>query len=276
MAHEHPTSPAAPIAPLPRVSAAELIDRLARARDKAPAGAPCVVAFDADGTIWRGDVGVDLFEAFLAEETIRPSAARALEALARDVGIAQGEAPAAIARALYTSWEKGLTPACPEDKTFAMMVWLYAGLTEDEMHAYARKVLERVGIVDRIRPEVREVVAWARANDVEVLVASASPRAPVIEGVAHIGIGPESVFAMTPRIEGGVLQAELTGVFVYAEGKATAVRQGRPGAAVLAGFGDSAYDAALLRLGAVPVAIGPGPGLLRAAPTVPGLIELAT
>lgn len=261
---------------MPRVSAAELIDRLARARDKAPAGAPCVVAFDADGTIWRGDVGVDLFEAFLAEETIRPSAARALEALARDVGIAQGEAPAAIARALYTSWEKGLTPACPEDKTFAMMVWLYAGLTEDEMHAYARKVLERVGIVDRIRPEVREVVAWARANDVEVLVASASPRAPVIEGVAHIGIGPESVFAMTPRIEGGVLQAELTGVFVYAEGKATAVRQGRPGAAVLAGFGDSAYDAALLRLGAVPVAIGPGPGLLRAAPTVPGLIELAT
>ena len=276
MAHEHPTSPEAPIAPLPRVSAPELIERLARAREQAPAGAPCVVAFDADGTIWRGDVGVDLFEAFLAEETIRPAAARALEGLARDVGIAQGEAPAAIARALYTSWEKGLTPACPEDKTFAMMVWLYAGLTEAEMHAYARKVLERAGIEARIRPEVREVVAWARANHVEVLVASASPRAPVIEGVAHLGIGPESVFAMTPRIEGGVLQAALTGVFVYAEGKATAVRQGRPGAAVLAGFGDSAYDAALLRLGAVPVAIGPGPGLLRAAPTVPGLIELAT
>jgi phosphoserine phosphatase len=275
VAHEHPTSTEALVA-LPRVSTAELIERLAHARAQAPAGAPCVVAFDADGTIWRGDVGVDLFEALLAEDAIRPAAARALGALADEVGIARGATPAAIARDLYASWEKGLTPHCPEDKTFAMMAWIYAGFGEEELHAYARRVLERAGIADRIRPQVREVVAWARANEVEVLVASASPRAPVIEGVAHLGIAPESVFALTPKIEGGVLQPELTGVFVYAEGKATAVRQGRPGAVVLAGFGDSAYDAALLRLGAVPVAIGPGPGLLRAAPTVPGLIELAT
>ena len=276
MAHEHPTSPEAPLAPLPRVSAAELIQRLAHAREQVPAGTPCVVAFDADGTIWRGDVGVDLFEALLAEDAIRPAAARALEALAGEIGIARGESPVAIARALYASWEKNLTPRCPEDKTFAMMAWIYAGFGEAELHAYARRVLDRAGIAERIRPEVREVVAWARESGVEVLVASASPRAPVIEGVRHIGIPAESVFALTPRIEAGVLLPELTGVFVYGDGKATAVRQGRPGAAVLAGFGDSAYDAALLRLGAVPVAIGPGPGLLRVASSVPGILELAT
>lgn len=276
MAHEHPTSADGKTSPLPRISTSELIDRLEAARAAAPKGAPCVLAFDADGTIWRGDVGVDVFEALLSEDAIRPQAARALEALAREVGIPDAQPPVAIARALYASWEKDLSPKCPEDKTFAMMAWIYAGFTEAEMHAFSRRVLERAGIAERIRPEVRELVAWARRTGVEVLVASASPRAPVIEGVAHLDIPASSVFALTPRIEASVLQPELTGVFVYADGKATAVKEGRPGAAVLAGFGDSAYDAALLRLGAVPVAIGPGPGLLRAAPSVPGIVELAT
>ena len=136
--------------------------------------------------------------------------------------------------------------------------------------------VERAGIAARIRPEVRAIVAWARASGVEVIVASASPRTPVLEGVVHLDIGPESVFALTTKAVDGVVQPELTGVFVYADGKATAVSQGRPGAAVLGAFGDSAYDGALLRLSAVPVAIGPGPGLLRAAASVPGLIELST
>jgi phosphoserine phosphatase len=275
VAHEKLTPEAAPDT-LPRLSAAEVIERLARAREAAPAGAPCALAFDADGTIWRGDVGVDLFEALLSADAIRPPAARALEALAREVGVAQGEKPAAQARALYESWEKNLSPRCPEDKTFAMMAWIYAGFTEEELAAFARDVLERGGIAQRIRPEVREIVAWARAHGVEVLVASASPIAPVVEGVRHLDIRRESIFALTPRIEGGVVQPELTGVFVYADGKATAVKQGRPGAAVLGSFGDSAYDAALLRLASVPVAIGPGPGLLRVAASVPGLVELAT
>lgn len=266
----------APSNPLTRHTALEVIERLERARSQAPAGARKVIAFDADGTIWRGDVGVDLFEALLAEDAIRPPAAEALERLAREVGVGVGEKPVGIARALYESWEKGLSPACPEDKTFAMMAWIYAGFSEAELHAFARRVLDRAGIAERIRPEVRAIVDWARASDVEVIVASASPRIPVIEGVLHIAVEPTSVFAMTSRVVAGVIQSDLVGVFVYADGKATALSQGRPGAVVLGAFGDSGYDAALLRLSAVPVAIGPGPSLLRAAASVPGLIELST
>jgi phosphatidylglycerophosphatase C len=261
---------------LPRCSTAELIERLAAARDRVPAGTRALLAFDADNTIWKGDVGVDMFEALLAEDAIRPSTAEALERLAREVGVGAGLGPVGTARALYESWEKQLTPHCPEDRTFAMQAWIYAGFTPDELTTFAERVLTAVRIADRIRPEVRELVAWARRSGVEVVVASASPRTPVEVGVRHLGIEPASVFAMTSKIEGGVLLPELTGPFVYAEGKAGAVKEGRPGAVVLGGFGDSAYDAALMRMSAVPVAIGPGPGLLRAAPSVPGLVELAT
>lgn len=259
---------------LPRCSVAELIDRLAAARAGLPDGTPVLLAFDADNTIWHGDVGVDLFEALLAEGLVRPSAAAALERLAVEVGVGAGLGPVGTARALYDSWERQLTPACPEDKTFAMMAWIYAGFTLDELTAFAGRVLEKLGIAGRIRPEVRALVEWARRSGVEVVVASASPRTPVEVGVRHLGIGPGSVFAMTSKIEGGVLAPELTGVFVYAEGKATAVKQGRPGAVVLGGFGDSAYDGALMRLSAVPVAITPGRSLLRRASEVPGLVEL--
>lgn len=261
---------------LPRCSTSELIERLAAARARVPAGARALLAFDADNTIWKGDVGVDLFEALLAEDAVRPSAAAALERLAREVGVGAGLGPVGTARALYESWEKQLTPSCPEDATFAMQAWIYAGFTPAELAAFAERVLEKARLADRIRPEVREIVAWARENGVEVVVASASPRTPVEVGVRHLGVGPESVFAMTSKVADGVLAPELTGVFVYAEGKATAVKEGRPGAVVLGGFGDSAYDAALMRMSAVPVAVGPGPGLLRAAASVPGLVELVT
>jgi phosphatidylglycerophosphatase C len=274
VAHDPSEKSPAPVDRLPRRSAAQVIEQLARAREQLPAGTHPVLAFDADGTLWRGDVSNDLFDVFLAEDAIRPPAAAALEALAREVGVAQGKAPAVIARALYDSWEQRLTPSCPEDTTLKMQAWIYAGYSEEELLAYSRRVLSSARIVDRIRREVREIVGWARASGVEVVVVSASPRWPVVEAVTHLDIAPASVFALDLTSEGGVLQPELRGVFVYADGKATAVKEGRPGAAVLGAFGDSAYDTALLRLAAVPVAVNPSPGLLRAAASVPGLIEL--
>jgi phosphatidylglycerophosphatase C len=259
---------------LPRCSAAEVIERLAAAREKVPAGAQALLAFDADNTIWKGDVSEDVFEALLTEEAVRPAAAEALARLAAEVGVGVGLPPAAMARALHDSWEKQLTPSCPEEAVMAMMVWIYAGFTLDELVAFSDRVLTRATIRDRIRPEVRQIVSWAHANGVEVLAVSASPRTVVEVGVRHLGIGPERVLAMTSKVEGGVIQPEIAGVFVYGEGKATAVEQARPGAVLLGGFGDSGYDAALMRMSAVPVAIAPGPSLLSAAKDVPGIIEL--
>ncbi|MEZ4296552.1 MAG: HAD family hydrolase [Polyangiaceae bacterium] len=276
MAHETSAKTGSSGDVLVRCSTEEVIERLAKAREKVPSGGRAAVAFDADNTIWKGDVGVDLFEALLAEDAVRPAAAEGLARLAAEVGVGVGLGAVECARALYASWENQTTPHCPEDKTFAMMAWIYAGFTRAELVAFAERVLAKAGIEGRIRPEVKAIVSWARANDVEVLVASASPRTPVEVGVKHIGIGPESVFAMTSRMEGEVLLPELTGVFVYAGGKATAVREGRPGVTVLGGFGDSGYDAALMRMSAVPCAISPGPGLLKVAGEVPGIIELVT
>src|SRR5262245_39074321 len=96
VAHDPLSKSAAPADTLPRRSAAQVIELLARAREQAPAGARPVLAFDADGTLWRGDVSNDLFDVFLAEEAVRPPAAAGLEALAREIGVGVGEKPARI------------------------------------------------------------------------------------------------------------------------------------------------------------------------------------
>lgn len=259
---------------LPRCSAAEIIERLAAAREKVPPGAQALLAFDCDNTVWKGDVSEDVFAALLAEGSIRPAAAEALARLAARVGVGVGLSPEATARALHDSWEQQLTPSCPEEDVMAMMVWIYAGFTQDELVAFSERVLTRASIADRIRPEVRQIVSWARDSGVEVLAVSASPRTPVEVGLRSLGLGPEHVLAMTSRVESGVIQPEIAGVFVYGDGKPIAVQEARPGAVLLGGFGDSGYDAALLRMSAVPVAIAPGPSMLRAANGVPGIVEL--
>ena len=59
--------------PLLVVSGDEIVARLG---GEAPKDA--IIAFDADGTLWSGDIGIDTFEMLLAEGAIREAALPAL------------------------------------------------------------------------------------------------------------------------------------------------------------------------------------------------------
>src|SRR6185437_6530546 len=100
-----------------------------------------LLATDADGTIWEGDVGVELFETLLAAGAVREAAREALEEEARLDGVAvpAGGDATAVARALY---EAHLAGAYPNDRAFAMMAWAFAGHTRGEVRACADRVLE--------------------------------------------------------------------------------------------------------------------------------------
>jgi phosphatidylglycerophosphatase C len=50
----------------------------------------------------------------------------------------------------------------------------------------------------------------------------------------------------------------------------------RPESPILGAFGDSTYDAALLRAARVPVAVYPSKGLLDLAPTIPGVVVIGS
>ena len=257
--------------PITNETARDVVGRLDAAIARIAPGATPILALDADGTLWTGDVGVDLFRALIAADGVREEAGPALAAEADRAGVAPGPTAIATARALFEAF---LDERYAEDRAFAMMAWVFAGFEAGELRAFADRVAADQGLAGRIRPSVRAILAWARDRGVEALVVSASPRAIVEAGAAMAGIGAGSVIAMTPAIEGGRVQARLEGVAPYAGGKVRAIRAARPGATLLGALGDGAWDADMLREAAVPVMVHPSARLVARAAEIPGVVRL--
>jgi phosphoserine phosphatase len=80
---------------------------------------------------------------------------------------------------------------------------------------------------------------------------------------------------MSPVVNAGRLAPELGAPATYGDGKVHALEGALAQRSVLAAFGDSAYDAALLRISRAPVAVSPSSKLLAVAHTIPGLVVLS-
>lgn len=258
---------------IPRAGAAEIIAKLEAELARAPRGA--LLASDADGTIWDGDVGIDLFEALIAARGVREAAREALAAEARACGVdPEGDANTLTVR-LYDAYK---ADRYAHDRAFAMMAWVFAGWRRDEVTAFCEKVLRDGRIDTRIRAEMLSIFRWAESRGVPVYVVSASCSLMIETAAPRLGIPLDRAVAMTPALDAsGVVQTYLDGPIVYGEGKLAALDRRLSGArdALLGAFGDSTYDAAMLRAARVPVAVTPAPGLVALAPTIGNLVSLA-
>lgn len=232
-----------------------------------------VLATDADGTIWDGDVGVDIFEALLAAEGVREAARAALLGECASCGVTAEGSPTAVARALYAAFAAG---GYTHERAFAMMAWVFAGWPADEVSAFAAKVLDEGRIEARIRPEMKAIFRWAEASSVPIYVVSASPLAIVTLGALRLGVPVAAALAMTPAVDDyGVLLPHLAVPAVYGPGKILALKRAAVTASILGAFGDSTFDAEMLRAARVPVAVTPSPGLVALLPSIERVVVLA-
>ena len=250
-----------------------VVRRLAAARAALPREEDAVLAFDADGTLWAGDVGNDLFETLIEEQAVREEARAALIVEAHAAGSKADGSTAAIAQGLYAALAAG---TYDEARAFAMMAWVFAGFSLDEARLFARRAVEARGLEARLHRFLSPVFTWAEAEKVPVWVVSASPRWIVEIGVALLGIPAGRVVAMTPRMQDGRIAAELDGRPIYGDHKPLALREACPGATLLGAFGDSSYDVPMLAASRVPVAVRPKKGLLARAAEVPSLVVVGT
>jgi phosphatidylglycerophosphatase C len=249
------------------LSSDEVILRLA---DQASSGA--ALAFDADGTLWSGDIGIDAFKALLEKRGVRPLAQAALRAEAELFGVETSDDPNDQAEELYLAYQRR---TYPEGRAFAMMAWVFAGYREEEVTAFAAELVERVALATRVHAEVLAVVRWALGQSIERLVVSASPIAMMRVAIEHLALPMTGLFAMSPAVEQGVIQPRVVEPVTHGPGKMAALRAGAPGRALLGAFGDSAFDLPMLCQAQVAVAVRPQPELRARAATCPGLIELA-
>jgi phosphoserine phosphatase len=243
------------------------IDAIVRAE-----GAGGVVASDGDGTLWSGDVGEDLFHAFVEHGDVADAALEAMRREARDHALSDAGSGPDVARRIYAAYVEG---HFPEERVCELMTWCFAGWTRDRLQAFARDVVDRGGLEARLHREVLDVLARTRAAGVETILVSASPVAVVVEAGSRVGFREEQVVAAHPRWHSAVMAPDVDRPIPYGAGKVTRLRERVGSRSVYAAFGDNAFDVALLASARVSVAVRPKPRLRARAGEVPGVVELA-
>ena len=198
-------------------------------RSASPPGG--VAAFDADGTLWRGDVG----EAFL----------RHLVTIGW-VHLAGGRDP-------YAEYEQ----AVARDKRTGYMyaAQLQAGLLEAELAAEADR-FARSWIPPRLVGAAQELRAACSAAGLLPVVVSASPL-PIVRAAGPLA-GFTEVAGIEVRVRDGRFTDEVLHPVTYAEGKLEAVS--RFGPLVLACGDSHTGDLALLSAARIPVVVAPATG----------------
>jgi phosphatidylglycerophosphatase C len=209
------------------------------------------LASDGDGTIWEGDVGDALFLAAIDGGLLRAAALEALQSEAREFDVAADGDANMIGRALFAAHRAG---RYPNQRAFAMMTWAFAGFSLAEVDALSEKVLDDFGF--GCRPEMAPVLDWCQRRGVDMWLVSASPLTIAEAAARRLSIA--HTVAMVPATEDGVIVPRLNGEPTYRDGKLTRLRQELPAnTTLLAAFGDSYWDGALLEEARLPVGVFP-------------------
>jgi phosphatidylglycerophosphatase C len=256
------------VKPFQQLDAGALLDRLT-AMGGGPDAALC---FDADGTLWSGDVGEDMFEFALENRLLRTDALPHLHGLAQLSQLELEAEANAQARSLLHAFRQG---ALPERAACEMMALGFAGWEPQALSEQIERALNRAQLGTRLFNALAEVFAWAKASGTQVYVISASPDFVVHSAVVHWGLSPEQVAACAPSVIDGRLSSQLGYPLPYAEDKVRAARKLMGSRRWLASFGDSGFDRAMLEAASIGIATRPKMSLQRCLPELPTVYVLA-
>jgi phosphatidylglycerophosphatase C len=160
-----------------------------------PAAPGAAVAFDADGTLWRGDVGEELLRELVAQDRLPRWRGR---------------------RDLYQVYEEKVAQDPATGYAFAaeaMADWEEAALQD-----YCRDFFRRQ-MASQLFPFTAPLLRALAAAGHEIWVVSASAVWPVIPGAAWLDVPPERVIAVQVEVEGGRLTARSRRPVPAGEGK---------------------------------------------------------
>jgi phosphoserine phosphatase len=192
-------------------------------------GPPGLAAFDADGTLWDGDIGEDVLLDLIA--------GNALIDLPPD------------AWSEYVARER----RDPAD-AFAYAGRLMAGLSEALLLDVSRRIYaER--FAGRVFPEIRWLLTYLTERSWEIYVVSASNRWSIQVAAVALGLSPDRVCALDLDVEGGRLTDRVRLPVPTLDGKPQLLRA-RAGRDPDLAFGNSVLDLPLMLSAKIPVAVG--------------------
>jgi phosphatidylglycerophosphatase C len=252
-------------APLVSISPTELVLEL---ETRLRADRPSALAFDADGTLWSGDVGDDVFRFAVEHGRLREAARAELERQAQSRGFPCLTDVNATAKQLFDAYLAG---RYPEPDICELMTWCFAGYSLPEMGDLAREALAVARHAQRLNEELRPILDFARSNSVRTIVISASPRTTVEVAAQAWGFAAHDIAASTPRVVSGVIAPGMASDLPYGAGKCVAGRALLGTSHWLAAFGDNAFDLEMLLEAELGIAVRPKPALRALLGKFPGV-----
>jgi len=201
---------------------------------------PQVAAFDCDGTLWAGDAGEGFF----------------------DWELSQGFLPSEIvrwARPRYADYKAGKVS---EEDMCGEMVTMHRGLHEDKVQRAAQQYFDTY-IAPQIFPEMQELVRRLQEQRCDVWAVSSTNEWVIRAAMPHFGIADEKILAAAVEIENGKITDRLIRIPTGA-GKPRAIRsvvRRDPDAA----FGNSRWDAEMLKIAPHSFAVNPNADLEKIA-----------
>ncbi|HVW24166.1 MAG TPA: haloacid dehalogenase-like hydrolase [Polyangiaceae bacterium] len=238
-----------------RVDGPGAVDRLARARVPDPSG----IAFDADGTLWAGDVGEDVFETACEAGFLREEARTSLESVCASHGLSTSGSPSELAQRIYGAYRAGRVA---ELLTCEVMTWAYAGHSVDALVRFAEDALSARKLKGRVRRALEPVFEYAAREGIRTVVVSASPEVIVAKALAMAGIRVAALKGAWSVVNDGVIEPRLAGRVPYGPQKPVAGRELLAGCDWLGSFGDNAFDVEMLKAARIGVAVHPKPALV--------------
>lgn len=164
-----------------------------------------LAAFDADGTLWRGDVGDDFFLRLAAQGALTPPDGEVISS--------------------PEGWWSAYAALRERDPAYAFG-WCcraMAGLTEDYVREQARQFVDAFLPAHR-RGVMAEWVIDLQADGWRVWVVSASNWWVVAEGATRLGLPVKQVIGVRVVVRDGILSSELDGPVTQGAGKVAALR----------------------------------------------------
>lgn len=153
-------------------------------KHEAPSRQRKIAVFDADGTLWRGDVGEDFFKFQIEKQWLRKKIENPLKAYFDEV-------------------EKG-DPV----KAYGWLAQWNAGASEEDMRRWSHEFFHEKYSKAIFEP-MRLLTHSMMNAGFEVWIVSASPYWAVMEGAKGFGVQPDRIIAVKTKTEKGILTDEL-------------------------------------------------------------------
>ena len=220
-----------------------------------------VAFFDADHTLWAGDLGDVVARTAMNQHLLKRDAKEIVaEILTRSEGEATGE-PNADALALMKQY---FQDKVTENDIISAQVVCYAGWTTKELFDFALEIFDRE-FEPKIYEDIPKLHETLRAAGFDIKVISGSPQWVVEAAATRLGIDSKDVAGARAYVKDGIITAEMQKPVTYKDGKVEVMSQWVGDKQAFIAFGDSKSDYPMQERSKIRVAVNPRPGVRRYA-----------